>query len=521
MGNGVFDSGRRLVRRRRWAIAVLCVAVAAMTFGAAQAAGAASNLIVYNLYATDGHIGLADGTALYNYGFVGGRAGQPLTFQNSVTPLGTMDPVSGSYLPDPITGLPAFTSNGNSVIPAGPPTPTGGAITPAEQALKGHAQFPAPMIYCRVGDVVQIRLKNLGVVDPASAPDDPHSIHLHGLDVPAANDGVPETSVGAVSAGDPGPGRGNVVVYMFSPKQAGSYFYHCHQEANIHVQMGMYGALVVYNRTDPAADFGPGTGHGGTLHGWTYDKDYVLMETEIDTRQHGAEEFGVTANPPLTYNSVTYKPQFWFLNGLSFPQTIHAGFLGGYSWAEWSAAHPGYDPLVQGSASKAHPGTAIPKGDKVLLRMVNMGFETQPMHMHGFHGKVIGSDQRAWPWANRGNTTAWGQGMEKNTLTIGSGEAYDWLVNFGLQAFSSKYSPDTQTRYDPATGDPVSNTQVGNPVIPDTAAGADYIGGPVVTGAVGLPTPGQLFPFHNHDDYKATNNGAYPGGMFTMLEMLP
>jgi len=28
---------------------------------------------------------------------------------------------------------------------------------------------------------------------------------------------------------------------------------------------------------------------------------------------------------------------------------------------------------------------------------------------------------------------------------------------------------------------------------------------------------GQFFPFHNHDDYKATNNGVYPGGMFTML----
>jgi hypothetical protein len=48
-----------------------------------------------------------------------------------------------------------------------------------------------------------------------------------------------------------------------------------------------------------------------------------------------------------------------------------------------------------------------------------------------------------------------------------------------------------------------------------------YIGGPIVTGAVGIPTPGQLFPFHNHDDYKATNNGAYPGGMFTMIMPTP
>jgi hypothetical protein len=35
------------------------------------------------------------------------------------------------------------------------------------------------------------------------------------------------------------------------------------------------------------------------------------------------------------------------------------------------------------------------------------------------------------------------------------------------------------------------------------------------------PFTGQLFPFHNHDDYKATNNGVYPGGMFTMIATVP
>jgi hypothetical protein len=31
------------------------------------------------------------------------------------------------------------------------------------------------------------------------------------------------------------------------------------------------------------------------------------------------------------------------------------------------------------------------------------------------------------------------------------------------------------------------------------------------------PAVSQYFPFHNHDDYKATNNGIYPGGMFTFI----
>ncbi len=28
-----------------------------------------------------------------------------------------------------------------------------------------------------------------------------------------------------------------------------------------------------------------------------------------------------------------YKPQYWFINGLSFPNTIHVGFPSGYSWS--------------------------------------------------------------------------------------------------------------------------------------------------------------------------------------------
>jgi hypothetical protein len=114
-------------------------------------------------------------------------------------------------------------------------------------------------------------------------------------------------------------------------------------------------------------------------------------------------------------------------------------------------------------------------------------------------------------------------GLEKNTVLIGSGETYELLIDLGQQAFSSTYAPGTQTRYDPTNNAPLSNTEVGFPVIPDAGVpgNPEYIGGPVVTGAVGIPGTSQLFPFHNHDDYKATNNGAYPGGQFTVVMPLP
>jgi manganese oxidase len=517
-----------------------------------------STTVVYNLFATDAFVKMADGTVVYNYGFVGGRQGVPLTFQKSVGSDGK--------------------GSGNDSIQAGAPTPKGGPINGDEMKLAGNAQFPAPLIYATVGDIVQLNFKNLGVSANSSSPNDPHSIHLHGLDVNAANDGVPETSVGAVPANlcsdgsnapqgkncsdvnlAEAPGAGNVVVYMFKPTNPGTYMYHCHQEADIHVQMGMYGALVIYNKGDAAASTGPGTGKSGSLFGWNYDKDYVLLESEIDVRQHCSEQGTYDTDPiypgqcpgfssvpgqpssitlangdkvAVGWNPADYQPQFWLLNGLSFPDTIHAGTTGAYgNWSDWIAAHPGYDPLITGSVSTSHKDFRNGPGDKVLIRMINMGFETQPMHMHGFHGKVLGSDQRAWPWANLPFLTPWGQGEEKQTLTIGSGETYEWLVDFGQQAVTSNYPNGsgglngnfpggTQTRYDPKTNLPVTNKS-NNPEISNPGE-APYIGGPQVNGAIiARSITSQLFPFHNHDDYKATNNGAYPGGMFTVLIPTP
>lgn len=520
------------------------------------------SLVVYNLYGTDGYVNLADGgqallpnptnpdltaSPLYIYGFVGGREGQEYKYLQSADP-------ANPYATQQVVTVPG----------PGVPAPTAGPAVGLETQLAGNAQFPAPVIWAKAGDVVEIRLKNLGVTAP-TAPNDPHSIHLHGMDVDAANDGVPETSVAAVpanlvdDAGQPWPGAGNVVVYLFSPTTVGTYFYHCHQEADIHVTMGMYGALVVYNPNDPAANppdgevGGPGTGRGGSLFGFNYDKDYLLLLSDTDVRQHQSEE-GVG---PLagSYNPTDYHPQYWFINGLSFPNTIHADAVVPtdtgdsatlFTWNDWHATHPNYDPFITGRV-----GSQESAGQKVLLRMINMGFQVQPMHMHGFHAKVIGSDQRAWPWANAPGTLL-GRGMEKNTTTIGSGETYELLLDFGawnrsaglypdsdsppedLRAFFSgllsSFTGGTQSRYSSASGLPVSNHEPpeDNPPIPDpfsTTPGGHYTGGPLVSGLLGEPDPAapnsQYFPYHNHDDYKATNWGVYPGGMFTMIRTDP
>jgi manganese oxidase len=499
-----------------------------------RAAAPAPTTIYYNIYATDGWVQLADGVMQYIYGYIGGRAGAPLNYIDYGTNhLPGVAPAAGNF---PLVN-----------VPGGTPAPTGGPLTIAETALAGHAQLPGPVIYCRTGDTVIIRFKNLGVTPQIGGlipPNDPHTIHLHGMDVNAANDGVPETSIAAIPANDnsgpggtPQPGAGNVIYYEFTATVAGTYMYHCHQEADIHVHMGMYGALVVYNPLDDAAALGgPGTGHGGQLFGHQYDKDYIMLLTEMDLGQ-AQSEMGVfnnayptpnsvtatyTANlldtPTATtgYNPVDFKPQYWLINGISFPNTIHAN-IANVVFSDWLTAHPGYDPMIQGSAS----GGASHHGEKVLVRMINLGFETQPMHVHGFHPKVIGMDQRAWTWSNPPGITA-GQGMELNTMLIGSGQTMEMLFDMGTQAVANNYNANTQSRYNTVSGLPVANTAApaGNPAIVDPMGGnlnpgdpTTYWGGPSVNP--------NIFPWHNHDDYKATNNGTYPGGQFTAVVMTP
>jgi manganese oxidase len=474
--------------------------------------------VVYDIYATDGFWTMADGTQLYSYGFVGGRENTKI-----------------NYLDTSVTGTQAFKTLTTPLA-----APVGGtALSTIEQELKGKAQFPAPMITCAVGDTVILKLKNLGTRTDAVPlggipPNDPHTIHLHGLDVDVANDGVPETSVAAIPANLPAvPGAGNVIYYMFTAKLPGTYFYHCHQEADIHVTMGMYGALIVYNKGEAGAKdvlSGGGPGSPGKLFGAKYDKDYVLLLSDTDVRQH-LSEAGLqsidTGNSTINlsdpnilqsdgaFNPAHYSPQFWFINGLSFPETIGANG-DNFNYGNWLQAHKGYDALVSGKVNVT--GADGRHGQKVLVRMINMGFESQPMHMHGFHATVLGSDQRAWPWASLTSFIP-GTGMEKNTINIGSGEEYDLLFDFGDVAVTSTYTAGTQSRYNSISGSPLPPTPTSNPAIHDLGGPpADYIGGPVVHGAQGLYNIGsQIFVFHNHDDYKATNDGAYPGGMFTIL----
>lgn len=98
-------------------------------------------------------------------------------------------------------------------------------------------RIPGPELRVRVGDLVQVTLVNRDL-------DDGVSIHWHGVDVPNAEDGVAGVTQNAVPPG-------SRYVYRFVANQAGTFWYHSHQESKKEVERGLYGAFVVLPRTPP------------------------------------------------------------------------------------------------------------------------------------------------------------------------------------------------------------------------------------------------------------------------------
>ncbi len=101
--------------------------------------------------------------------------------------------------------------------------------------------LPGPFLECNVGDSVIVHFwNNAG---------ESHSIHLHGLDVDQANDGVPTTSAPVLGF--------DSTTYHFKADHPGNYLYHCHVQTSIHLQMGMYGGIRVWDSPNQLFQGGP------------------------------------------------------------------------------------------------------------------------------------------------------------------------------------------------------------------------------------------------------------------------
>ncbi|MFB9991494.1 multicopper oxidase family protein [Deinococcus oregonensis] len=184
------------------------------------------------------------------------------------------------------------------------------------------ATVPGPELRARVGDLVRITLVNTHT--------QPHTIHLHGITSLAQEmDGVPHTSAAIL------PGQS--YTYEFVATEAGTNAYHCHMQTNLHLDMGMYGALIIEPR-------------GGQAVPWT--AEHTLILDEWDSRQ----------NPDAAIHDP--HPNLFLVNGRTFP-------------------------LI--------PDVHVPQGQTDLLRVINLGGDPHSLHLHGNAFLVIAKDGHDLP----------------------------------------------------------------------------------------------------------------------------
>ncbi|MEO8146846.1 MAG: multicopper oxidase family protein [Bacteroidia bacterium] len=99
-------------------------------------------------------------------------------------------------------------------------------------------QLPGPVLRANIGDTIVVRITNN--LNEAT------TIHWHGICLPASMDGTN----GVQKPIEPG----ETFEYRFVVPDAGTFWYHSHANETVQMERGMYGALIVEDKTDPVTD---------------------------------------------------------------------------------------------------------------------------------------------------------------------------------------------------------------------------------------------------------------------------
>jgi FtsP/CotA-like multicopper oxidase with cupredoxin domain len=104
---------------------------------------------------------------------------------------------------------------------------------------EAKASIPGPLIEAKQGDRVIVHLEN-------RLPETT-TVHWHGVRVPNMSDGTPTTQMEVA-------GNGGTFTYQFTASDAGTFWYHPHVRADIQIERGLYGMLVVSGGPDVPVD---------------------------------------------------------------------------------------------------------------------------------------------------------------------------------------------------------------------------------------------------------------------------
>ncbi len=265
-----------------------------------------------------------------------------------------------------------------------------------------NKSLPGPLIRVKEGDWVKVNLIN--------KTHDFHTIHWHGIYVPCEMDGVPLGTQYPV-------GFNQTFTYLWRAQPAGTHFYHCHNMTNMHIQAGLYGALII----DPE-DEDP------IQKAFPYEREYTLILSEVDTdflREQINEmlEMGVRMDRMNASAKLMQKMDGrmmgWFANKEAFLKAVKDGWIPPYHRSRTGPTRriePNFF-LINGRPYPMTEHMHIKRGENIRVRMINAGLMPHFMHLHGHD---------FWHVAHDGSPLA--SPVRANTIPVYPGSTTDIVV---------------------------------------------------------------------------------------------
>ncbi len=234
-------------------------------------------------------------------------------------------------------------------------------------AFTYNGTYPGPEIRVPEGDWVLVNFTN--------RTSEFHTIHWHGIILANEMDGVPNGTQWGV-------GPNQTFKYLFRAQPAGTHFYHCHNMTNLHVQAGMFGALIIEPKEDLVKRVFP------------YEREYTLLLSEVDTVmvEKQMEEMlrmmttmeKMNASPKLM-KEMNGRMMGWFMNKKAFLDAVKSGYIPPYVAANTGRnSIPNFNFfLINGKAYPMTEELFIRSGENIRVRLVGAGAMPHYMHLHG------------------------------------------------------------------------------------------------------------------------------------------
>jgi FtsP/CotA-like multicopper oxidase with cupredoxin domain len=320
--------------------------------------------------------------------------------------------------PNPVFNLTAdsnFVQDQNTTAIAGVPNILVWTFNDYETTNRSTAQYPSIPLIVDEGSVVTVNLTN-NLNQPVSFTIPAFAVTA----VDAAGNPVhiayPKGNRALLSSQFVETAPGATVTYKFTASAPGTYIYQSGTNMAIQLPMGLSGALIVrpasaaVTYTIPATLASPasvgvttqGNGDVNTISGSTvtyhlnaydplngtddstaYDREFIYIMTEQDPALNVWMQT-VPKPTPVLYDLTTWNPNTWLVNGRDGidtflnPNVPYGPFAGTSSLLQPNIADQPYSSLPV-----CHPG------ERLLLRLVNLGHDPHPIHQHGSNFRTV------------------------------------------------------------------------------------------------------------------------------------